>query len=157
MGGQRKGRTMKIGMLAEATGTAVETIRFYEREGLLPPPARADNNYRVYLPAHAERLAFIRQCRHLDMTLDEVRALIRLREAPQRDCGEVNALLDAHIGHVAERIRQLRTLEKALKALRARCTTPQRVSACGILDGIERAAAGHPTTPPRRRHVPGAH
>lgn len=148
---------MKIGRLAEATGTAVETIRFYEREGLLPPPARADNNYRVYLPAHAERLAFIRQCRHLDMTLDEVRALIRLREAPQQDCGEVNALLDAHIGHVAERIRQLRALEKALKALRARCTTPQAVAACGILDGIERAAAGQPTAPPRRRHVHGAH
>ena len=148
---------MKIGALAEATGTPVETIRFYEREGLLPPPARADNNYRVYLPAHVERLAFIRQCRNLDMTLDEVRALIRLRDAPQQDCGEVNALLDEHIGHVAERIRQLRALEKDLKALRARCTSPQAVAECGILDGIERAAASNPAAPPRRRHVHGTH
>ena len=112
---------MKIGALAEATGTPVETIRFYEREGLLPPPARADNNYRVYLLAHAERLAFIRQCRNLDMTLDEIRALIALRESPAQDCGEVNALLDEHIGHVAHRIRELRALEKDLKSLRARC------------------------------------
>ena len=66
---------MKIGILAEATGTPVETIRFYEREGLLPPPARAENNYRMYLPVHVERLAFVRQCRNLDMTLDEIRAL----------------------------------------------------------------------------------
>ena len=152
-----EGTHMKIGALAEATGTPVETIRFYEREGLLPPPARADNNYRVYLPAHVERLAFIRQCRNLDMTLDEVRALIRLRDAPQQDCGEVNALLDEHIGHVAERIRELRALEKDLKALRARCTSPHAVAECGILDGIDRAAASSPAAPPRRRHVHGAH
>lgn len=148
---------MKIGALAEATGTPVETIRFYEREGLLPPPARADNNYRVYLPAHVERLAFVRQCRNLDMTLDEVRALIRLRDAPQQDCREVNALLDEHIDHVAQRLRELRALEKDLKALRARCTSPHAVADCGILDGIDRAAASTAAAPPRRRHVHGAH
>lgn len=148
---------MKIGALAEATGTPVETIRFYEREGLLPPPARADNNYRMYLPAHVDRLAFIRQCRNLDMTLDEVRALIALREAPAQDCGEINALLDAHIGHVAQRIRELQSLEADLKALRARCTSPHAVSECGILDGLDSAAASAPTSPPSRRHVHGAH
>ncbi len=110
---------MKIGALAEATGTPVETIRFYEREGLLPPPARAENNYRLYLPIHVERLAFVRQCRGLDMTLDEIRALIELRDSPAQDCGEINALLDEHIGHVAQRIRELRVLERDLKALRA--------------------------------------
>ncbi len=92
---------MKIGILAEATGTPVETIRFYEREGLLPPPARAENNYRMYLPVHVERLAFVRQCRNLDMTLDEIRALLALRESPAQDCGDINTLLDEHIGHVA--------------------------------------------------------
>ena len=84
---------MRIGELAESTGTAVETIRFYEREGLVPAAQRADNNYRVYTAAHAERLAFIRHCRNLDMTLDEIRTLLRLRDAPSQDCGEVNALL----------------------------------------------------------------
>ena len=146
---------MKIGALAEATGTPVETIRFYEREGLLPPPARADNNYRVYLPAHAERLAFIRQCRNLDMALDEVRALLMLRDVPARDCGEINALLDDHIGHVAQRIRELLALEKDLKALRARCTSPHPIADCGILHELDSAATA--PAPPRRHHVHGAH
>lgn len=147
---------MKIGALAEATGTPVETIRFYEREGLLPPPLRADNNYRMYLPAHLERLAFIRQCRNLNMTLDEIRALIALRESPAQDCGEVNALLDEHIGHVAHRIRELRALEKDLKALRARCAAPHPLAECGILNGLDSASTA-PTAPAKRRHVHGAH
>lgn len=147
---------MKIGALAEATGTSIETIRFYEREGLLPPPARAENNYRMYLPAHVERLAFIRQCRNLDMTLDEIRALIALRDAPAQDCGEIDALLDEHIGHVAQRIRELRALEKSLKALRARCTSPNAVAECGILSGLDNAAVAGPP-PAKRLHVHGAH
>ena len=147
---------MKIGALAETTGTPVETIRFYEREGLLPPPARADNNYRMYLPAHVERLAFVRQCRNLDMALDEIRALIALRESPAQDCGEVNDLLDAHIGHVAHRIRELKMLEKDLKALRARCATPNALSDCGIINGLDGAAATAAGSP-RRRHVHGTH
>lgn len=146
---------MRIGDLAEATGTPVETIRFYEREGLIPPPRRADNNYRMYLPLHAERLAFIRQCRNLDMTLDEVRALLTLRDGPAEDCGEVNALLDEHIQHVAQRIRELRALEKNLKALQARCTSPHALAECGILQELESGTSAPPT--PRKRHVHGAH
>ena len=115
---------MRIGNLAEQTGTPVETIRFYEREGLLPAAQRSENNYRLYTAAHADRLAFIRHCRNLDMALDEIRSLLRLRDAPSQDCGEVNALLDEHIGHVGQRIRELRALEKDLKALRARCSAP---------------------------------
>lgn len=150
---------MKIGELAEATGTPVETIRFYEREGLLPPPRRADNNYRVYVPEHFERLSFIRQCRVLDMTLDEIRALLRLRGAPARDCAEVNELLDAHIDHVARRIRELRALEKDLKALRACCKSPHVIAECGILNGLESTASSAPVGRRRRGHghVHGAH
>lgn len=147
---------MRIGDLAEATGTPAETIRFYEREGLLPPPRRTGNNYRAYQPVHVERLAFIRQCRSLDMTLEEVRALLALRDAPGPDCGEINALLDEHISHVAQRLRELRALEKDLKALRARCTSANPVAECGILDGLDKAAAKTPSAP-RRRHVHGAH
>lgn len=147
---------MRIGELATATATPVETIRYYERVGLLPAARRADNNYRVYTAAHAERLAFIRQCRGLDMALDEVRALIELREAPTPDCGAVNALLDEHIGHVALRIGELRTLERELKALRARCRSPRAIADCGILNEIDHAAArGTPAAP--RRHVRGTH
>ena len=147
---------MKIGALAEATGTPVETIRFYEREGLLPPPARAENNYRLYLPIHVERLAFVRQCRGLDMTLDEIRALIELRDSPAQDCGEINALLDEHIGHVAQRIRELRVLERDLKALRARCTSPHAVAECGILSGLDHASVSKPLSP-NCPHLHGTH
>ena len=109
---------MKIGELAKQTGTQVETIRFYEREGLLPEAARTEGNYRVYSQAHVERLAFVRNCRNLDMTLNEIRALLSFKDAPSENCSDVNSLLDEHIGHVAERIRELRVLEKTLKALR---------------------------------------
>ncbi len=147
---------MRIGALAVATSTPVETIRFYEREGLLPAAARSDNNYRLYTDAHAERLAFVRHCRNLDMTLDEIRSLLRFKDSPTQDCGEVNALLDAHIVHVAERIRELRTLAKDLHALRARCGAPHTVDQCGILSGLDHAAAGGAKGSPRR-HIRGAH
>ena len=147
---------MRIGDLAESTGTAVETIRFYEREGLIPAAQRADNNYRVYTASHAERLAFIRHCRNLDMTLDEIRTLLRLRDTPPKDCGEVNVLLDEHIGHVAQRIRELRALEKELKALRASCRSPHAIDKCGILNGLDNAASIGTATS-RRQHIRGAH
>jgi Cd(II)/Pb(II)-responsive transcriptional regulator len=147
---------MRIGNLAEATGTPVETIRFYEREGLIPAARRTDNNYRQYSAAHADRLAFIRHCRNLDMTLDEIRSLLRLRDSPPKDCGEVNALLDDHIGHVAQRIRELRALEKELKALRARCASLNPLEQCGILNQLDSVAAQRPRNSPRR-HIRGAH
>lgn len=147
---------MRIGNLAEATGTPVETIRFYEREGLIPAARRSDNNYRQYTAAHAERLAFIRHCRNLDMTLDEIRSLLQLRETPLQDCGEVNSLLDDHIGHVGQRIRELRALEKELKALRERCACPHPIEECGILNQLDSAAA-QGTAPSLRRHIRGAH
>ncbi|WP_284619595.1 Cd(II)/Pb(II)-responsive transcriptional regulator [Aquabacterium humicola] len=152
---------MRIGDLAAATGTPIETIRYYEREGLLPPPRRSANNYREYRPEHAERLAFIRQCRNLDMTLDEVRALLQLRDAPGGDCGAVNALLDEHLQHVGERIRELKRLQQDLKALRARCNAVNgALDDCGILNELEaggaKTASRADATPPKR-HVRGAH
>ena len=74
---------MKIGELAKAAHTQVETIRYYEREGLLPETARTDGNYRMYAEEHVDRLSFIRHCRGLDMTLDEIRVLLRFKDAPQ--------------------------------------------------------------------------
>lgn len=147
---------MKIGELAHASGTPAETIRFYEREGLLSTPERTEGNYRIYTEVHADRLGFIRQCRNLDMTLDEVRVLLRFKDAPQADCSEVNALLDEHIGHVAMRIHELRTLEKTLRALCTQCVSPHAAMDCGILQGIE-AGASRSGKPVSRRHVRGAH
>lgn len=147
---------MKIGDLAERTEVPVETIRFYEREGLLPQAPRSQSNYRLYGPAHLERLGFIRHCRTLDMTLDEIRTLLRFKDAPDADCGDVNALLDEHIGHVATRIRALRQLEKQLRALRAQCVGQHGTAACGILNEL----AQTPPKPARRArggHVASVH
>jgi Cd(II)/Pb(II)-responsive transcriptional regulator len=153
---------MKISELAQATGTPVDTIRYYEREGLLPAPARGANNYRVYGPAHAERLAFIRQGRGLDMSLAEIRTLLAWRDRPDADCQAVNALLDEHIGHIATRIRELRALERQLKALRAQCREISDTAHCGILSGLAQPATGEPLPAAasgrhHHRHVPGAH
>src|SRR5471030_104527 len=108
--GGLEGQVMKIGELAAATGTPIETIRFYERDGLLPQPERSEGNFRLYDETHLSRLTFVRHCRALDMNLDEIRVLLKFRDGAEGDCGEVNALLDAHIGHVQERIRELRSL-----------------------------------------------
>lgn len=147
---------MRIGELAKVTGTPIETIRFYERQELLPPPARTEGNYRIYEAAHEERLAFIRHCRSLDMALDEIRTLLRFKDSPNEDCGDVNSLLDEHIGHVADRIRELRTLEKQLKSLRQQCLEVHGTKDCGILQSLSSAAKtpGRATAKP---HVQGAH
>lgn len=107
---------MKIGQLAKATGTQVETIRFYEREGLLSEGARTHANYRLYADAHVDRLAFIRQCRLLDMPLDDIRALLRFRDNPRRSA-EADQLLTQCLARVAENLRELARLKAALRGL----------------------------------------
>ena len=147
---------MKIGELAATTQTQIETIRYYEREGLLPQAPRSEGNYRIYGPEHVERLAFVRHCRSLDMTLEEIRKLLSFKDAPQSDCGEVNALIDEHIGHVAMRIGELKRLEKQLKTLREQCSRAVDVANCGILNELVQASS-----PARVRsasaHVSGSH
>jgi Cd(II)/Pb(II)-responsive transcriptional regulator len=128
--------SLKIGELAKRTGSLVETIRYYEREGLLPEPARSEGNYRVYADTDLERLQFIRHCRSLDMTLEEIRNLLRFRDAPDRNCGEVNALLDEHIQHVGKRIKELKLLQQNLRALRNLCRQEQATKDCGILQSL---------------------
>lgn len=144
---------MKIGQLAKAAATQVEAIRYYEREGLLSPGRRSESNYRLYDEVDVHRLAFIRHCRCLDMSLDEIRVLLRHKDAPRSDCAEVNAVLDGHISHVVERIRELQALEKELKALRARCAGSQTAAQCGILEGLERESRAHGHSAKTKSHL----
>ncbi|MES2412949.1 MAG: Cd(II)/Pb(II)-responsive transcriptional regulator [Pseudomonadota bacterium] len=148
---------MKIGELAHAAGTQSETIRYYERAGLLPEAARTEANYRDYHPIHIQRLAFIRHCRSLDMTLEEIRTLLQFKDAPEENCERVNALLDEHIGHVATRINELKILQKDLKALREQCTTDRIASECGILNHLEEAARLTPEQNIDRNHSVHVH
>ena len=151
---------MKIGALAHATQTQAEAIRYYEREGLLPAAARTGANYRVYDASHIQRLAFIRLCRSLDMTLVEIRILLRFKDAPSANCIEVDSLLDELIGHVAGRIRELKALEKELRLLRLQCDSTHSTDDCGILSELERTALEQSRRPPARgklAHIRGAH
>lgn len=134
--------TLKIGELARRTLCQAETIRFYEREGLLPKAIRTPGNYRLYGDAHVERLAFIRNCRALDMTLDEIRQLLHFRDAPQQALHAAHALLDEHVAHVAARISELQHLQRQLRALRRQCQPAPADRECGILDGLSKTGAG---------------
>ena len=131
---------LKIGDLAKRAQCPAETIRFYEREGLLPEPTRTAGNYRLYSRAHVERLAFIRNCRSLDMTLEEIRQLLRVRDVPGENCDAAHQLLDEHIAHVATRVAELQQLERQLKVLRRQCAPARVEKKCGILDGLGRGA-----------------
>lgn len=133
---------MRIGELAQATGVDIETIRYYEKAGLLPPPARTPNGYRAYRPAHLERLAFIRHCRALDVPLAEVRRLLDFVAHPKADCADINRLIDGQLGRVRARLKSMRALEKQLAALRAQCQTGHSAVECGILHELVAAAQG---------------
>ena len=139
---------VKISDLARASGTSADAIRYYEKLGLLPAPQRTAAGWRSYGAAHAERLALIRQARALGMSLHEVRALLDCFDQSGADCAAAHALLDGHLEHISGRIRQLRALERQLRALRARCDGHCEGAHCAIVRGIaEQAASGAPAAP----------
>ena len=108
---------MKIGELAALAGCETETIRFYEKQGLLAAPARTASGYRTYQQRHLEDLQFIRHCRAFDMSLSLVRQLLKFREAPSQPCGQVNTLIDEQLGHLDTQLTQLHQLKADLQAV----------------------------------------
>jgi Cd(II)/Pb(II)-responsive transcriptional regulator len=133
---------MRIGELGKLTGCQPETIRFYEQKGLLPPPVRSDANYRLYDATHAERLHFIRRCRALGMSLDEVQILLDFHDQPDRPCGGVNQLVDQHISQIEQQIAELYTLRSDLSQLRAKCDSTRLAASCEILRELSDKKAG---------------
>lgn len=127
---------IKIGELAKRTGATVETIRYYEKQELLLEPSRSAGNYRLYREEHIERLQFILHCRTLDMSLDEVRILLQYWEEPDKDCGDVDSLLDEHIQAVEVRIEELKQLKQHLTVLRQKCVSSAPAQSCGILNAL---------------------
>jgi DNA-binding transcriptional MerR regulator len=132
---------MQIKELSRATGVDVETIRYYEKQGLLPEPARRDNGYRDYAAEHLERLSLIRHCRALDMPLADVNRLLGFVDAPGGGCSDVDLLVDEQLARVRARLKSMRALEKQLLQLRARSSGTHQ-GHCGILDGLVSAAHG---------------
>src|SRR5918996_471862 len=133
---------MRIGELARQAGVDVQTIRYYEREGLLDVPARTGSGYRAYGPEHLERLNFVRHCRSLDMPLAEIRRLIDMSRDTRVSCEQVNDLVRSHLGRVQAKRKALEELERQLAALTAQCESGHRVADCGILEELIHAAHG---------------
>ena len=109
---------MRIGQLANALGCTVETIRFYEKQGLLPAPHRTNGNFRKYNEEHVQRLSFICNCRSLDLSLNEIKTLLSLENHNEQRTEEINRLLDRHIKDVAKRIHELAHLRMKLIELK---------------------------------------
>ena len=131
---------MRIGDLARQAGVDVQTVRYYEREGLLEAPARTASGYRAYGPQHVERLNLVRHCRSLDMPLAEIKRLIDLSEDVSVSCDEVDSLVRRHLEKVRAKRAALEALEARLSALSAQCASGQRVADCGILGELIYAA-----------------
>lgn len=127
---------IKIGELAKLSETTVETIRYYEKEQLLPIAIRSESNYRLYNASHVERLQFILHCRALDLTLAEIRILLEYWDTPNKDCGNVNRLIDEHIHAVEVKMRKLAQLKCHLTALREQCNQEADAKSCGILNAL---------------------
>lgn len=126
----------RIGELARRAECLVQTVRYYEAEGLLPEPARTEGNFRLYDDVHLDRLLFIRRCRAKDMSLIEIRQLLSYRDQPELGCAEVNDLMDLHITQVRAKIRELQELEQQLTTLRRSCSSERPVRECGILNSL---------------------
>lgn len=135
---------MRISELARATGVSAEALRFYEQEQLLSPPRRSPANYRLYGPEHLAQVRFIRHCRSLAISIEEIRQLLALRATPGQSCLSVNSLLDAKLAQVEQRIHELEHLRAELQELRSRCGSPVSAAACGILQGLSEAVHSGP-------------
>ncbi len=126
---------LTIGKLAEATGTKVETVRYYERAGLIAPPARTPGNYRSYRMEDLERLRFIRRTRDLGFSLEEVRALLDMAVQRDRDCGTVDELANRHLKEIDHKIADLTALRRELAGVISSCAGGT-MAECRILEAF---------------------
>lgn len=130
---------LSIGTLSRRTGCNVETIRYYERIGLIPPPPRTAGGHRSYGIAHDRRLVFVRRCRELGFSIGEIGVLLLLVDGGDYTCGEVKAVTDRHLDDVRRKIADLRKLERTLKDIGAVCDGG-KVPDCPIIDALYRDA-----------------
>jgi MerR family transcriptional regulator, mercuric resistance operon regulatory protein len=128
-----------IGILSKRTGTNVETIRYYERAGLLPTPRRSPGGYRLYGTPHLKRLNFVRRARALGFSIDEVRTLLKLADERKRPCADVRMVAEGHLADVRTKIADLKAMEQVLKETVARCADGSG-SHCPLIDALYREA-----------------
>ena len=145
----------RIGEAARLSGVTAANIRYYEKEGLLTPGGRGSNSYRLYSAADVHPLRFIRLCRAMDMSLDEVRTLLGLDLTSKADCDAACDALDGHLEHVRTRLRELQALEHDLLDLRNRCDGSG--SHCRIIEALHAQADAQPRPPAARAPAPKRH
>ena len=126
-----------IGSLSKGTGCNIETIRYYERIGLLPKPPRSRGGHRLYEEQHLKRLTFVRRCRELGFTLEEVRSFLGMVDGGNYTCADVKVLTLNHAGEVKRKIADLRRLEKVLRGMAEQCAGGE-VPECPIIDALYR-------------------
>jgi MerR family mercuric resistance operon transcriptional regulator len=124
-----------IGQLSRRSGVNIETIRFYERVGILPEPPRSQGGHRLYGEIHEKRLHFVRRSRELGFSLDEIRELLRLVDGGRYTCSEVKAITLDHLADVRRKMADLRRLARTLAAVAERCRGG-RVPECPIIDAL---------------------
>jgi DNA-binding transcriptional MerR regulator len=129
-------KSLTIGKLSRETGVKVVTIRYYEQIGLMPVPSRTDGNYRTYSVDHRRRLRFIRRCRDLGFTLDQVRDLLRLSSEKTKACAEVDRIAEQHRRTVEEKLADLTRLASELQRLSACCRGKGLVADCRIIEAL---------------------
>jgi len=127
---------LSIGRLSAETGVNIETIRYYERIAIMPAPPRTQGGQRVYGGEHLKRLTFVRRCRELGFSLDEIRALLGLAGGHALTCAEVKDMADAHIAGIRQKVKDLKRLERVLTNLAAQCHG-RRVPECPILEALK--------------------
>lgn len=126
---------LPIGALSKQSGVNIETIRYYEKIGVMPAPARSAGGYRLYAPEHLKRLGFVRRGRQLGFSLDELRGLLALVDGHAYTCAEVHALTLQHLTEVRRKIADLRRLERVMADMVAQCTE-DLVPECPVIDAL---------------------
>ena len=130
-------KTLTRGQLARASAVGPETIRFYEREGLLPPSDRSGNGYRQYTAEAVHRLRFIRRAKHLGFDLGEIRELLSLHDDPNASRADVKALTRSKLEEIDRRIDDLSRMRNVLSRLETECSGRGRISGCPIIQALE--------------------
>ncbi|WP_461434115.1 MerR family transcriptional regulator [Hoeflea alexandrii] len=135
MSGITKTRSYAIGAMSRETTVNTETIRYYERIGIMPKPDRTDGGNRQYNHDQLKRLFFIKRCRELGFSIEEIRALLQMVDRADFTCGEVHAMTIDHLATVRKKLSDLRRLEKSLQSMAAECGKGD-VPACPIIDTL---------------------
>ena len=129
--------SMTVGMLATQAGVSIDTVRYYERQGLLPKPPRATSGYRTFTHAAVERLRFIKQAQALGFTLAEVKQLLALQLSPDRTCSDVRQRAQEKIADIDQKINALHAMKRALQQLVGACAAEGPASQCSFLAHLD--------------------